>query len=168
MIRLRILTPIAEVVAADATIVRAADAGGAFAVLPGHADFVTVLGIGVLGWQDANGAEHFAALRHGIFRVLGGADVTVAAREAHVGDDLVTLEAELVAEYRRRDDEEARLRTRAMQLHAAAMRRLQEVIAAERAPVGIGGRPRRPFAAPASARSAGPVGPSRESGGGAP
>ncbi|RMH47555.1 MAG: F0F1 ATP synthase subunit epsilon, partial [Alphaproteobacteria bacterium] len=139
--RLRILTPVAEVLAADATIVRALDATGAFAILPGHADFVTVLGIGVLGWRGGEGGEHFAALRHGVLRVTGGDTVTIATREAHVGDDLAALERELVAEYLRRDEEEAHLRTRAVQLHAAAMRRLQEVIAAGREPVGIGGQP---------------------------
>ncbi|RMD94072.1 MAG: F0F1 ATP synthase subunit epsilon [Alphaproteobacteria bacterium] len=136
--RLRVLTPIATVLdSAETAAVRAADASGSFGILPGHADFVTVLEIGVMSWRDGTGREGFVALRGGVLRVAGGREVTVATREAHVGDDLEQLERELLVEYARRDEEDAKMRTRAAQLHAAAIRRLQEVLEAGQRPVGL-------------------------------
>ena len=57
--RLRIATPTVLVVEAeDVGHVRAEDETGAFGILPGHGDFLTVLATSVLTWRDRSGSEH--------------------------------------------------------------------------------------------------------------
>lgn len=134
--RLRVLTPTGTILdTGEAVALRAADASGSFGIRPGHADFITVLSLGVLSWQDAAGAAHHVAVRGGVLRVSGGQEVEVATREARAGDDLAALAGEMLAEYARRDEEDARLRTRAARLHAAAIRQLGEVLESGRRPV---------------------------------
>lgn len=90
--RLRILNPLAVVVDEDNVLsIRAEDASGGFGVLPGHADFLTVLAISVVSWTDAARRRHHCAVRRGVLAVDGGREVTIATREAILGDDLTTL-----------------------------------------------------------------------------
>ena len=91
--RLRITTPLAVVVDADAVqIVSAEDASGRFGVQPRHADFLTSLAVGVVSWKDGAGARHYCAVHGGVFTVTGGQDVAITTREAIPGDDLATLD----------------------------------------------------------------------------
>ena len=91
--RLRITTPLAVVVDADAVqIVSAEDASGSFGVQPRHADFLTSLAVGVVSWKDGAGARHYCAVHGGVFTVTGGQDVAITTREAIPGDDLATLD----------------------------------------------------------------------------
>ena len=85
--RLLVTTPVSVVIDADDVAhVRAEDETGAFGVLPGHADFITVLAISVITWRDQAGVEHHVAVRGGVLTVRDGDLVEVATREA-VGDD---------------------------------------------------------------------------------
>ncbi|TYO91609.1 F0F1 ATP synthase subunit epsilon [Oceanicella actignis] len=142
MMRLRVMTPVAQVLdAPEVAAIRAADASGAFGILPGHADFVTLLETGALSWRDRAGRESHVAVRGGVLRVRGGALVEVAARDARCGDDLAALAREVLAEYSRRDAEETRARAEAARLHVAAARRLREVLEARRRPAPVPATP---------------------------
>ncbi|MCE5972053.1 F0F1 ATP synthase subunit epsilon [Sinirhodobacter sp. WL0062] len=128
MLSLRIATPMT--VAVDATqvrSVRAEDASGAFGVWPGHADFLTVLGASVLRWRgQGEKVWHYCALRGGVLRVVDGARVEVACREAVVGDDLAALQAVVSEDAARRADEARRARGEQMRLHTRAIRSLMQ------------------------------------------
>lgn len=130
---LLVTTPLSLVVQArGVTRIRAEDETGSFGILPGHADFLTVLAVSVLSWSDAAGAEHHVALRGGVLRVSGGTDVAVAAREAVTEDVLERLGAAVLERFEaeERSDEEARIST--ARLHLATMRQLQRYLSATR------------------------------------
>src|ERR1700722_20638343 len=99
--RLRITTPLAVLVDDDnVRALRADDATGSFGVLPGHADFLTSLTIGVVSWRDADGNAHYCAVRRGVLSVTGGRDIAIATREAVTGDDLATLDQTVLGRFR--------------------------------------------------------------------
>jgi ATP synthase, F1 epsilon subunit (delta in mitochondria) len=80
--RLNVSTPLAVVVDADDVAhLRAEDETGAFGVMPGHADFLTVLAISVVTWRDRRGAEHHVAVRGGMFEVRGGDSIVIATKK---------------------------------------------------------------------------------------
>jgi F-type H+-transporting ATPase subunit epsilon len=123
--RLRVATPTAVVVdASETTSVRAEDATGHFGILPGHADFLTVLEPSVVTWRDAAGREHFVAIRGGILTVREGRLVEVVTREAVADDDLTVLREAVVAHLRDEAQVEARERAHAGRLHLAFIRQM--------------------------------------------
>jgi len=133
--KLTVTTPLATVVATDQALhVRAADPSGAFGVLPGHADFLTALAVGVLTWRAAGGSEHHVAVNGGLLRVDEGS-VQVATPEAVAGDDLAYLESEVLVRFRGRLDEERAARTASERLHVAAIRQIIRLL---RPPSGAG------------------------------
>src|SRR6516165_1340575 len=78
-VRLTVTTPLAILVeASDVAHLRAEDETGAFGILPGHADFLTVLAVSVASWRDDRGAEHHVALRGGLLEVRGGDAIAIA------------------------------------------------------------------------------------------
>jgi F-type H+-transporting ATPase subunit epsilon len=145
--RLRITTPTAVVAeAGDVVHLRAEDATGAFGILRGHTDFLTVLATSVISWRRADGTERHCAVRGGVLTVGGGETIVVATREAVLGDDLAHLEAEVLAAFRRRTDEEQTARAGSARLHLAAIRRISSYLRPERQRAGArapGARPRR-------------------------
>lgn len=99
--RLRIITPLSVVVDEDGIgALRAEDATGGFGILPRHADFITRLTISVVGWKSADATRHFCAVRRGVLSVTGRTLVSIATREAIVGDDLATLDQTVLARFR--------------------------------------------------------------------
>jgi F-type H+-transporting ATPase subunit epsilon len=86
------LTSLGAVVAdvSGVRAVRGEDASGAFSIWPGHADFLTVLGVGVLSWRtgEGEGAWRHCALRRGVLTLRRGCELSVATREAVPGEDL--------------------------------------------------------------------------------
>jgi F-type H+-transporting ATPase subunit epsilon len=99
--RLRIITPLAVVVDEDGVLgLRAEDSSGGFGILPRHADFLTSLAISVVGWKSGDGTRHYCAVRHGVLSVSQGQDISIATREAVIGDDLVTLDQTVLAGFR--------------------------------------------------------------------
>jgi F-type H+-transporting ATPase subunit epsilon len=99
--RLRIVTPLSVIVDEEGVLaVRAEDASGSFGILSHHADFLTSLTICVVGWKRCDGTLFYCAVRHGVFTVSGGQDITIATREAIVGDDLTTLDQTILARFR--------------------------------------------------------------------
>lgn len=123
--RLRIVTPLAIVVdAADVRAIRAEDESGSFGILPGHADFLTALALGVVAWRGADGIRHYCAVRRGILSVTGGQEVAVTTREAVTGDDLATLDATVTARFRADDETERVEHVEATRLHLNAIRQI--------------------------------------------
>ena len=133
LLYLAVTTPLQQVLQDDAVAsLRGEDDSGDFGILPGHADFVTVIEAGILRWRGATGPWRFCALRGGVLEVSQGTTVRIACREAIPGDDLATLQAK-VAEARAALIEAGRTaRTRDTRLHARAIRRLMQ---------GLGGDP---------------------------
>jgi len=143
--RLLVTSPISVVVDADDVAhIRAEDETGAFGILPGHADFITVLSISVITWRDKAGVEHHVAVRGGVLTVRDGDLVEVATREA-VGDEtLQQLGETVLTRFRAEQAADAEARTSTTRLHLAAMRQIQRYLEAGRQPIGDGGGPRPP------------------------
>lgn len=130
--RLTVTTPMAVVLDIEGIVhLRAEDETGAFGILPGHADFLTVLTLSVATWRDSTGAEHHIALRGGMLEVRGGETIAIATREALRDDDLRRLETEVLAAYRRAADEEMAARSDAERLYLAAIRQIYRLLRPE-------------------------------------
>ena len=136
-LHLTIATPEAAVVDDPAVqALRAQDESGAFGILPGHADLLTVLPPSVVRWRGADGAARFCAVRGGVLTVRAGREVAIAAREAHLGDAIETLEAGIAATRAQEADEARRAGVDAARLHAAAVRQLMVYLARDPAAHG--------------------------------
>lgn len=121
--RLQIVTPLFVTVDADIAALRAEDASGSFGILPGHAPFLTALGVSIASWRQ-DGVERFCALRSGVLVVSAGTAVTIATREAVTGDDLATLDRDVLARFRAQADAERVDHTETVQLQLNAIRRM--------------------------------------------
>jgi len=133
--KLTVTTPLAIVVDTDDVAhLRAEDPTGAFGILTGHADFLTALTVSVASWRDGAGKEHHVALRGGMLEVLGGDTIAVASREAVADDDLVHLETEVIARFKRQLVEERDARAEAERLYLAAIRQISRFLRPERYP----------------------------------
>jgi F-type H+-transporting ATPase subunit epsilon len=121
--RLRIVTPLSVVVDEDADSLRAQDASGSFGIRSGHAPFLTALAVSILRWKT-DGLERFCALRGGVLTVTGSTTVAISTREAVVGDDLATLDAEVLARFQSDADEERVEHVETMRLQMNAVRQM--------------------------------------------
>lgn len=119
--KLRIVTPLSIVVDTDIDSLRAEDASGSFGIMPGHAPFLTALTICIVSWRQA-GSEHFCAVRGGVLTVAGG--IAIATREAVTGDDLATLDADVLAQFRSDADAELVERSAATELQLNVIRQM--------------------------------------------
>jgi F-type H+-transporting ATPase subunit epsilon len=132
--KLRITTPAAVVAELDDVLhVRAEDASGAFGILAHHADFLTVLETSVVSWRRAGGVIGHCAVRGGVLTVQGGERIAIATRDAVLSDDLVRLEAEVLATFRAKAAEEQSARADSARLQLAAVRRMFDYLRPERA-----------------------------------
>ncbi len=103
---------------------RAEDASGGFGLWPGHADFLTVLGVGVVSWKDRDAVWHHCAVRRGVMTLRRGAELEIATREAIPGDDLDQLENEVLAQLIQRQQAEDDSRRQVRQLEVRTLREL--------------------------------------------
>lgn len=132
--KLTVATPLAVIVdAEDVASVRAEDASGAFGILPHHADFLTTLAVSVLTWRDTQDVEHHVAVRGGMLAVRGDDVVSVATPEAVAGDDLRSLETDVLSAFRRERGEEQTARTDAQRLYLAAIRQIVRFLRPQKA-----------------------------------
>lgn len=130
--RLRIVTPMRKVVDIDRVAsVRAEDATGAFGVLPGHADFLTVLSVSIVSWRKDDGQEAYAAVRGGILETSGDI-VEIATRGAVASESLPALREDVLARFRKEADLEEISRTASAKLSLALIRQLQKYLEAGR------------------------------------
>jgi F-type H+-transporting ATPase subunit epsilon len=131
--RLLITTPTAVIVDdADVVSVRAEDESGNFGILPGHADFLTVLTVSVARWRRSDDTRRFCAVRRGVLSVKHGTLVAIATREAIVGDDLGHLEQVVLTEFRGAIENERMARTASLQLQMKAIRQIMRYLRPER------------------------------------
>jgi len=127
--RLTIATPASLLVdATDLRSLRAEDMSGAFGVLPGHANLLTVLPPSVVRWTRSGEATRYCALSGGVLTVSGGDRVAIACRRGTVGDDLAALEAAVAAERSAELDADRRARVEQTLLHARALRELMRYL----------------------------------------
>lgn len=75
--------------------VRARDATGSFAILPGHADFVACLVPSLVEWREPGGRRAFAGVPGGILRVVGGRCVEILGRRVYRGDSAAAVASSL-------------------------------------------------------------------------
>ncbi len=120
---LRIMTPLAIVVDQPASSLRAVDGSGSFGILPGHASFLTRLAVSVVSWTTPEGEARFCAVRAGALTVKAG-QVSIATREAVTGNDLPTLDHEVLARFRTELEEERSEHVEVTRLHLTAMRQI--------------------------------------------
>jgi F-type H+-transporting ATPase subunit epsilon len=131
--RLLVTTPTTVVVDADdVQHVRAEDATGAFGILPGHADFITVLAVSVITWRNSADQVHHVAVRGGVLTVRDGSLVEVATRDAVGEDTLGELDEAVLARFRQEVVAETEARVSAARLQIATMRQLQRYLQAGR------------------------------------
>lgn len=119
--RLKIITPLSVVVDEDFDSLRAEDISGSFGILAGHAPFLTALTISIVSWRQGK-RERFCAVRGGVLTVAK--DTTIATREAVTGDNLATLDQEVIARFHADDDAERVERSETVQLQLNAIRRM--------------------------------------------
>ena len=122
--KLRIATPLEVVVDADdVKSLRAEDSSGSFGILVGHADFLTSLTISIVSWATED-RRHYCAIRRGVLSVDGGQVISIATREAVLGDDLATLDSAVLARFRADLETERSERTYSLQLELNAIRQI--------------------------------------------
>jgi F-type H+-transporting ATPase subunit epsilon len=116
--RLTIVTPLAVVVDEEIDSLCAEDASGSFGILEGHAPFMTALAISILSWNRSEG-EGFCAVRGGALTVSAKSHIAIATREAVAGDDLATLDAEVLSRFQSEADQERieHVETTRLQMH---------------------------------------------------
>ena len=121
--RLRIITPLSVVVDEVIDGLRAEDASGSFGILVGHAPFVTALAVSIVSWRKAD-LEQFCALRGGVMTVGDTSDIHIATREGVIGDDLSTLDSEVLARFQSDADVERTEHVETMRLQFNAIRHM--------------------------------------------
>ncbi len=141
-LRLTIVTPAAILIDADdVRSLRAEDESGAFGVLPGHADLLTVLPPSVVRWTLTGRPTRYCALSGGVLTVTGGDRVAIACRRATISDDLETLDADVAAERAAEIDADRRAKVEQTQLHARAVRQLMRYLHGDGRAQGDGNPP---------------------------
>jgi len=137
--RLLVTTPMSVILDRDdVQYVRAEDETGAFGILKGHADFMTVLSISVIAWRDVAETEHYVAVRGGVLTVRDGELIEVATRDAVGEESLRKLDQSILSRFREDAEAEEQSRISATRLHLAAIRQIQRYLQAERQPVPQG------------------------------
>lgn len=121
--RLQIVTPLSVVVDMDVDSLRAEDASGSFGIQESHAPFLTALALSIVSWR-MGAMEHFCATRGGVLRVTRDATIEIASREAIQGDDLSTLDADVLSRFRSDADAERVEHVETVQLQLNAIRRM--------------------------------------------
>lgn len=121
--RLRIITPLTVIVDEDINSLRGEDASGSFGILSGHAPFLTALEVSIVSWR-VDETERFCALRGGVMTVGDKSTIDIATREAVTGDDLATLDSDVLARFHADADVERTEHVEAMRLQFNAIRHM--------------------------------------------
>lgn len=122
----------------DVRSLRAADASGSFGILPGHADFLTVLPASVVQWREDDGEWRYCTVRAAVFSVADGERVALACRQGVLGRDLAGLESEVRRAGIAETEADRRARAEQTRLHAQAVRQLLQYLMPRRRMTGLG------------------------------
>ena len=123
--RLLITTPTAVIADhADVVSLVAEDDSGSFGLLPGHADFVTVLSPSVVSWRRAYGRMGHCAVRRGVLSIEKGQSLFIATREAVMSESIEKLESDVIARFEASAEQERAARLEARALRMKAIRRI--------------------------------------------
>lgn len=123
--RLLITTPTAVIADyGDVVSLVAEDDSGSFGIMPGHADFVTVLSPSVVSWRQADGHTGHCAVRRGVLSLEGGHSLSIATREAVVSESIERLESDVIARFQASAEQERAARIEAVALRMKAIRRI--------------------------------------------
>ena len=112
----------------EVTYVQAEDPTGRFGVLPRHERYLTALVPSILVYRFRDGddeREAYAAVRNGVLRVTDDG-VQIAVREAHLSDDLASLQAEIRRARENRGERTYRSSRSLYQMQLSAWRRMME------------------------------------------
>jgi F-type H+-transporting ATPase subunit epsilon len=124
-LHLVIATPASVLLDSDQVVaLRAEDDSGSLGVLPGHADFLTVLTPSALRWRSVDGIERFCVISEGVMRVAAGREITIACREAILCDSLQALQAQVQTVRMQQRDAVQRARVKQTQIQARTVRQL--------------------------------------------
>ena len=127
--RLTVTTPLSILIdVSDVSYVLAEDDTGSFGILPGHADFMTLLSISVITWRNSLDKNHFLAVRGGILKVRNGQKIEIATREAASEDELARLGDKVLKHFRQRANIEEKTRFSSTRLQVATLMRLQRYV----------------------------------------
>jgi len=127
--KLTITTPFGIIIDNENILsLRAEDATGSFGILSLHADFMTILGVSVLSWQDMQRKTIYCAVNNGIFVVSGGKQISIATREAVVGQDLDDLKQRVLGKFAIENTRESKTRLAHERLQAQAIQRIQDFL----------------------------------------
>jgi F-type H+-transporting ATPase subunit epsilon len=133
--KLTVSTPTAVVEEVDELrCVRAEDETGSFGIMPGHADFVTVLPVTVVGWTAMDGREGFVLVRQGVMTVSDGKHLEIAARDAFRNDELRELGETVTEVLRQTDEMEDVARKSDTRMHIATIRQVEKMLREGRGP----------------------------------
>jgi F-type H+-transporting ATPase subunit epsilon len=128
-LRLTITTPASILVNGEAIAsLRAEDESGSFGVLPGHANFLTVLTPSVLRWRSIENVSRFCAVEEGVLRVSDGSSINIACRNGVLGDSLAALETRIEAARTDQTDAARNARVEQTRMHAQALRQLLQYL----------------------------------------
>jgi F-type H+-transporting ATPase subunit epsilon len=103
---------------------RAEDESGGFGIHVGHVDMATLLSASVVRWTTPDGIAHFCAVDGGVLIVSNGASVSIACRDAVLGESLQGLEARVHDTRETQLDAMRRARVEQTRLHAHAVRQM--------------------------------------------
>ncbi len=127
--RLTVLAPLSTIVdRGDLFQVAGRDSSGAFAIRPGHADFITVLEPSVLTLRGDDGVESYCAVSGGLLQVTGG-DIMVTTPQADIGTELGPLIDQIRARTAREAAERQQDTTTEHRLQAALIRHMLDSVA---------------------------------------
>lgn len=118
--------PTQQVHAGRVCKINAVAQGGAFGLLPQHADHVAVLVPSVLVLTEADGRERFFGIDHGLL-VKHGQQVDVAVRRVVPGDDLASLAETVATRFEQADEQEREARTALSRLESGILRHLGDL-----------------------------------------
>ena len=127
--RLVVTTPMSVILDEDnVDYVRAEDETGAFGILHGHADFLTVLSVSMITFRKQGEQERYAVVRGGVLTVRDGELIEVATRQAVGEDTLRQLGDAVLEQFRNEYESEVKSRAPVTRLHLAAIRQIQRYL----------------------------------------
>lgn len=124
--KLAVQTPVERLLECEVAKVVAEGLNGSFCLRPRHVDMVAPLVPGLLYYETADGVGRYLALDRGILIKREGL-VSIAVRNAVIGEDLVNLLEVVQTRFRALDEQERVVRSAVARLESDFLRRFMEL-----------------------------------------